>query len=217
MDQVSPGDEGSNSQKLPQDTCSNQGVRTARTHAHDPTSSSSSLPSILSPVTKSADFSSIESQSAATLSALSIHDHGESSNSKPLTANTPHHPGQAQDLNLSQKFPTCEKSYQPAQFGLGSFQSVTGLVTSSRFECETLRHVSSESQQQQDSAGHLRLSQGEYDDRALPDWSAVRHGYDPGELFLFNGDGSKDATRKGVRSQVSRFTFLEFILYMLTS
>lgn len=213
MDQASPGDTGSNSQILARGTCNNQHASTIRSPAHGPASSSSSLPSSLSPVTKSADLSSIESRSAAGISVLSIHGHGESYNSKPLTSETPpRHPGRAQDHSLSQKFPTCEKAYQPAHLGPGSFQGVTGPAASGQSEHEDLRHVSLESQQQQDSAGPPRLSRGECDQRALPNWSAVRHGYDPGELFLFNGDGFNDTMGKGVGSQVNLLTFLALIL-----
>lgn len=205
MDQTSPGDTGSGSQQVPGSTSSSQNVSIARLHSHGPASSSTDSPSSFDPVTKSTDIPSAQSQSTTDISVLSLHDHGEPHNSKPLASNTPlGYPDRAQDPSLSQRGATRERTYLPAQFGPGSFRSVTGPATFYQFERGDRQHAPSHSQPQQDGAKPRGHSRKEYDEGDLPDWSSVRHGCDSEELFLFKGDAPNDKMREGISSQVSR-------------
>lgn len=208
MDQTSPGNAGSSSQNVPEGTSSNQDVGATRSHAHGLGSLSTNPPPNLNPVTESTNIPSIESQSEADIAVPSIHNVDKPYNSKsvvePLIADTPPgYPGHTQNSSPSQRLPTRESTFQPS--------AKPGPATSHPFEGGNLQQVPPNPQRQQEGAGPSGLSQGEYDERAFPDWSAVRHGYDPRELFLFRGDDLNDKVRDGVSSQVSRLPFLALI------
>lgn len=208
MDQTTPGGAGINSQQVPGSTFNNQGVATVRFDSHGPASSSTDSRSSLGPVTKSAGIPSAQSHSTTGISVLSLHDHGEPHNSKPLASNMPPgYPDQAQDPGPSQRAPTRERTYLPAHFGPESFRSVTGPVTSHQLERGNRQHTPSYPQQQKNGTKPLGHSQKYHDEGDSPDWSVVRHGSDSEELFLFEGDAPNGKMREDISSQVSRPPF----------